>query len=94
MRLIHVPHGENLIFDGTLVSTIRALHGDVSQNERAMTLEQFRSGKVRTLIATDVASRGLDIPGVDLVVNFRVSDFSLQFLLDGFLNGDAHVAPS
>merc|ERR1712137_307479 len=52
-------------------TTIRALHGDVSQNERAMTLQQFRSGQVKTLVATDVAARGLDIPGVDVVVNFR-----------------------
>jgi len=47
------------------------LHGDIPQEAREVTLENFRSGKIRCLIATDVASRGLDIPSVDLVVNTR-----------------------
>eukprot|EP00397_Hematodinium_sp_SG-2012_P015599 GEMP01015889.1.p1 GENE.GEMP01015889.1~~GEMP01015889.1.p1 ORF type:complete len:689 (+),score=166.00 GEMP01015889.1:57-2123(+) len=48
------------------------LHGDIPQESREVTLENFRSGKIKCLVATDVASRGLDIPSVDLVVNTRV----------------------
>ncbi|KAA8492593.1 Nucleolar RNA helicase 2 [Porphyridium purpureum] len=44
------------------------LHGDIPQATRDATLDKYRSGKVRCLIATDVAARGLDIEGVDLVV--------------------------
>jgi len=44
-----------------------ALHGDISQHQRERTLNAFRQGKFTVLVATDVASRGLDIPNVDLV---------------------------
>jgi len=46
----------------------RALHGDVPQNAREATLRGFRDKKFRVLVATDVAARGLDISGVELVV--------------------------
>merc|ERR1719401_2003406 len=45
-----------------------ALHGDISQKSREVTMENFRNGKIKLLIATDVAARGLDVPNVDLVV--------------------------
>jgi len=44
-----------------------ALHGDISQAQREKTLAGFRNGHFNVLVATDVASRGLDIPNVDLV---------------------------
>ncbi|KAJ2079298.1 hypothetical protein H4R24_003875 [Coemansia sp. RSA 988] len=47
----------------------QALHGDIAQSQRELTLKGFREGSVRVLICTDVAARGLDIPEVDLVVN-------------------------
>jgi len=47
-----------------------AIHGDKSQPERQQALEEFKSGKVRLLVATDVAARGLDIEDLPLVVNF------------------------
>ncbi len=47
-----------------------ALHGDLSQSQRERALARFESGKVTTLIATDVAARGLDLDDVTLVVNF------------------------
>ncbi len=50
--------------------TSGALHGDRLQSERALTYQGFKDGKLRVLVATDLAARGLDIPEVDLVVNF------------------------
>ena len=47
-----------------------AIHGDKTQPERLLALEEFKSGKVRVLVATDVAARGLDIEDLPLVVNF------------------------
>ena len=46
------------------------LHGDKSQPERERALEQFRRGSTNILVATDVAGRGLDIPGVAMVLNY------------------------
>ncbi|SEQ51354.1 ATP-dependent RNA helicase RhlB [Solimonas aquatica] len=48
----------------------RVLSGDVSQGTRLRLLEDFKEGKLPVLVATDVAARGLHIPGVDLVVNY------------------------
>jgi len=48
------------------------LHGDMEQPERLAVLEKFRSGEIPILVASDVAARGLDIPGVSHVFNFDV----------------------
>lgn len=50
--------------------TSGALHGDRLQSERAQVFQAFKDGSLRVLVATDLAARGLDIPEVDLVVNF------------------------
>jgi superfamily II DNA/RNA helicase len=47
-----------------------ALHGDMSQGARERALDRFRSGKVKTLVATDVAARGLDLSEITHVINF------------------------
>lgn len=52
--------------------SVAGLHGDLDQHLRIRTLEGFRSGKVRILVASDVAARGLDIPSVSHVINFDV----------------------
>ncbi len=49
---------------------VEALHGDMNQRERNWTLQQLRTGRVRVLVATDVAARGLDVPGITHVINF------------------------
>lgn len=50
------------------LGTIGTLHGDIPQSTREHTIAAFRSGKIRVLVATDVAARGLDVPNVELVV--------------------------
>jgi len=47
-----------------------ALHGDMSQGQRERALGRFRSGKVKTLVATDVAARGLDLSDITHVINY------------------------
>jgi ATP-dependent RNA helicase RhlE len=47
-----------------------ALHGDMAQSARERALEKFRTGKVTTLVATDVAARGLDLEAIEHVINF------------------------
>ncbi len=49
-----------------------AIHGDRTQPERERALEQFKSGEVRVLVATDVAARGLDIEALPVVVNYEI----------------------
>jgi ATP-dependent RNA helicase RhlE len=51
-----------------------AMHGDMSQNARERALDRFESGKVATLVATDVAARGLDLDDVTHVINFDPPD--------------------
>ena len=51
-----------------------AIHGDIQQRVREKTLERFKNGEVRVLVATDVAARGLDIDDVDAVFNYDVPD--------------------
>jgi len=47
-----------------------SIHGDKSQDARTLAVENFKSGEIPLLVATDVAARGLDIPDVDYVINF------------------------
>jgi len=47
-----------------------ALHGDMNQHQRTRTLTDMRRGRVRTLVATDVAARGIDVAGISHVINF------------------------
>lgn len=49
-----------------------AMHADKSQRERLQALDDFKSGKLRVLVATDIAQRGLDISGISHVINFDV----------------------
>ncbi len=51
-----------------------AIHGDIQQRIREKTLEKFKKGEIKVLVATDVAARGLDIDDVDAVFNYDVPD--------------------
>ena len=61
------------------VFSAEELHGDMSQGARARALDAFSSGAVRVLVATDVAGRGLDLPGVRHVVNFDLPTDARDF---------------
>ena len=86
----HAKGGKSIVFTQTkrdadrlayaMAKSLRceALHGDISQAQRERTLAGFREGHFNVLVATDVASRGLDIPNVDLVGLF--STFLSYFL--------------
>ncbi|MGW2544351.1 DEAD/DEAH box helicase, partial [Kitasatospora sp. NPDC001574] len=64
-------HGADRLVEDLLANGVKAaaLHGGKSQPQRTRTLEQFRSGQVTALIATNVAARGIHVDGLDLVVN-------------------------
>lgn len=76
-------HGKTIVFASTkadanslitaekMSHTVEVMHGDIAQNQREVTLKRFREGKFNVLVATDVASRGLDIPNVDLVIQLE-----------------------
>ena len=49
-----------------------AMHADKSQGERTRALDDFKSGKIRVLVATDIAQRGLDVSGISHVINYDV----------------------
>ena len=79
------PDGRALVFTRTkygadkLVTHLRkegvaahALHGDKAQSQRQRTLDAFRDGSADTLVATDIAARGIDVDGIRMVVNFDV----------------------
>jgi ATP-dependent RNA helicase DeaD len=56
-----------------------AIEGDMSQHRREQSMGKFRSGKADILVATDVASRGIDVPTVELVINYDVPNQELVY---------------
>ena len=56
------------------------LHGDMDQKERQRVMKLFRDGIVNVLVATDLAARGLDIKGIQLVINFEVPRNGINYL--------------
>ena len=60
--------------------TCAAIHGNRSQSQRERALEQFRSGEVDVLVATDVLARGIDISDVSYVVNFDVPEEPVDYI--------------
>ena len=50
------------------------IHGDIKQSQREKTMQRYRSGKLAVLIATDVASRGIDVDDVECVINYDIPE--------------------
>jgi ATP-dependent RNA helicase RhlE len=69
-------HGANRIAEHLLKANVHAeaIHGNKSQNARERALANFKAGKIRVLVATDIAARGIDIDEVTHVVNFDVPE--------------------
>lgn len=58
---------------------VAAIHGDLSQPQRERALNAFRKGRANILVATDVAARGIDVPGIKLVINYDFPDEPLMY---------------
>jgi ATP-dependent RNA helicase RhlE len=69
-------HGADKVVRGLIKAGIaaEAIHGNKSQGQRERVLAAFRKGDVRTLVATDIAARGIDVDGISHVVNFDLPD--------------------
>ena len=67
-------HGANRVARHLHHSGIQsdAIHGNKTQNARQRALKDFRSGRIRALVATDIAARGIDVEGVTHVINFEL----------------------
>jgi ATP-dependent RNA helicase RhlE len=67
-------HGANRVAEHLERINVRAeaIHGNKSQNARQRALENFRTGRTRVLVATDIAARGIDIDGITHVINFEL----------------------
>ena len=67
-------HGANRVSDQLAKAGIQALaiHGNKSQNARQRALDAFKTGGARVLVATDVASRGIDVDGISHVINYEL----------------------
>src|SRR5919197_145871 len=81
------PEGPVLVFSRTKIGADRlarnlagagvkctALHADRTQEQRRAAVEGFRGGRYKVLVATDLAARGLDIDGIDTVLNWELPD--------------------
>jgi ATP-dependent RNA helicase DDX21 len=76
--------GKTMIFTNTKVEANEVssklglpnvlLHGDIPQESRNLRLKKFKEGKVMVLVATNVAARGLDIPNVELIINYDIHE--------------------
>jgi ATP-dependent RNA helicase RhlE len=60
--------------------TADAIHGNKAQNARQRALEDFRDGKVRVLVATDIAARGIDVDGISHVINFELPNIPESYV--------------
>ena len=75
-------HGAEKLMKGLVADGFNAasIHGNKSQGQRDRAIKAFRAGEVTTLVATDVAARGIDIPGVAYVVNFDLPEVADNYV--------------
>lgn len=59
---------------------VDAIHGNKSQGQRQRAIDAFKEGKVKVLVATDVAARGIDIPGVEYVYNYEMPNVAENYV--------------
>jgi ATP-dependent RNA helicase RhlE len=75
-------HGADKIVRQLEAAGVRAnaIHGNKSQPQRERAIAAFKSGEMKVLVATDIAARGIDIPGVSHIVNFDLPDVPEQYV--------------
>jgi ATP-dependent RNA helicase RhlE len=75
-------HGADKVVRGLNKDGIaaEAIHGNKSQNQRERVLKNFRDGRVRTLVATDIAARGIDVEGISHVINFDLPNIPESYV--------------
>ena len=87
LALLHQELGSTLVFTRRKVDAewlyhildrqghpVARIHSDQSQNKRVSALQTFREGQHRILVATDIAGRGIDVPGIEQVINFDIPE--------------------
>ena len=76
LAFVRMKHMANKLVDQLAKDGIKAeaIHGNKSQGARERALENFRAGRSRVLVATDIAARGIDVKGIVLVVNFDLPE--------------------
>ncbi|KAH9985378.1 DEAD-domain-containing protein [Russula compacta] len=79
LRSKKLAHQLRIVF-GLLGLSSEELHGDLTQEQRLKALQLFRDGQVNYLMATDLASRGLDIKGIETVINYDMPTQLAQYL--------------
>ena len=93
-KLIKENDGKIIIFFNTIRETIsitnqlekmgirniRCIHSKINQKSRERIIHNFRSGKLKVLLASDVAARGIDIPNVELVINYDIPNNSEEYI--------------
>ena len=60
--------------------TVKSIHGDIDQQERDTIMNEFRSARIRVLLSTDLMARGIDVPGVTLVINYDLPVDNAQYI--------------
>jgi ATP-dependent RNA helicase RhlE len=93
LKLLHQYHGSVLLFTRTKIGARKIsrdlrkhgqnaaeIHSDRSLNQRKEALDGFKSGRYRVLVATDIAARGIDVTGIELVINYDVPDESENYI--------------
>ena len=75
-------HGADKVVRGLNKDGIsaEAIHGNKSQNQRERVLKDFRNGRVKTLVATDIAARGIDVEGISHVINFDLPNIPESYV--------------
>ncbi len=75
-------HGADRVVRGLAGAGIKAaaIHGNKSQGQRTAALQSFRDGTIKILVATDIAARGIDVPGVSHVFNFELPNVPEQYV--------------
>ncbi len=75
-------HGADRVVKKLAQSNIpaNAIHGNKSQPQRERALDEFKAGRVKVLVATDIAARGIDVTGVSHVINFELPNVAEQYV--------------